>query len=217
VKEFSRSLDILSWRYKTPTTTFRAISLLMLNLRQEMVIESRGAFQKFSLPELANMDGNPSSPERSLVLARLLLQPIYREEGALWESLRAQRDVVGHYFRQIGQEVVIDEAEGYAFLRQIETDGGDAVPRIGRRQSLGYTATLLLVCLREELARFEASPGDSTRLVRTRQELRELVSQFLRETNNQVRDVRTIDTATMVRESRRRLMPCEHSLYLLGC
>lgn len=141
------------------------------------------------------MDGNPTSPERSLVLARLLLQPIYREEGTPWELLRAQREAVGHYFRQIGQEVVIDEAEGYAFLRQIETDGNDAVPRIGRRQSLGYTATLLLVCLREELARFEASPDDSTRLVRTRQELRDLVTQFIRETNNQIRDIRTIDAA----------------------
>jgi hypothetical protein len=141
------------------------------------------------------MEMQASSSEQSLVLARLLLQPIYREDGSLWESVRAQRDMIAHYFRQIGQEVVIDEAEGYAFLRQIETEGSDIIPRIGRRQSLGYTSTLLLVCLREELARFEASPGDSTRLVRTRQELRDLVSQFLRETNNQIRDVRTIDTA----------------------
>lgn len=138
---------------------------------------------------------SPTTPDRSLVLARLLLQPIYREDGVLWETVRAQRDAVGHYFRQIGQEVIIDEAEGYAFLRQIETEGGDGVPRIGRRQSLGYIATLLLVCLREDLARFEASPGDSTRLVRTRQELRELVGQFVRETNNQVRDLRTVDAA----------------------
>src|SRR5947208_3505192 len=108
------------------------------------------------------MEMHTSFPEQSQVLARLLLQPIYREDAALWESVRAQRDTIGHYFRQIGQEVVIDEAEGYAFLRQIETEGGDTIPRIGRRQSLGYTATLLLVCLREELARFEASPGDST-------------------------------------------------------
>jgi hypothetical protein len=49
--------------------------------------------------------------------------------------------------------------------------------------------------LREELARFDAAAGDSTRLVLTRQQLRELVSQFVRETNNQIRDVRTIDTA----------------------
>ena len=141
------------------------------------------------------MEANTTFPERNFVLARLLLQPIYREDGSLWEALRAERDAITYYFRQIGQELVIDEAEGYAFLRQIETEGGEVVPRVGRRQSLGYTATLLLVCLREELARFDAAPGDSTRLVRTRQELREMVSQFLRETNNQIRDVRTIDGA----------------------
>jgi hypothetical protein len=134
-------------------------------------------------------------PPRSFVLARLLLEPIYREDESLWEALRGERDAIAHYFRQIGQEVVIDDAEGYAFLRQMEVDGGEPVPRIGRRQSLGYTATLLLVCLREELARFDAAAGDSTRLVLTRQQLRELVSQFVRETNNQIRDVRRIDTA----------------------
>jgi Domain of unknown function (DUF4194) len=133
--------------------------------------------------------------ERSFVLAHLLLAPIYREDGSLWESLRTERDGIAHYFRQIGQEVVIDEAEGYAFLRQIEVDGEESVPRVGRRHSLGYTATLLLVCLREELARFEAAQDDSTRLVLTRQQVRELVGQFLPESNNQIRDVRTIDTA----------------------
>jgi hypothetical protein len=141
------------------------------------------------------METNSTFSPRSFVLARLLLQPLYREDGSAWETLRAEREAVAHYFRQIGQEVVIDEAEGYAFLRQIETEGGDTVPRVGRRQSLGYTATLLLVCLREELARFDASPDESTRLVFTRQQLRDLVGQFLRDTNNQIRDVRAIDGA----------------------
>ena len=57
---------------------------------------------------------------KSFVLARLLVQPVYREDGALWDTLRAERDSITHYFRQIGQEVVVDEAEGYAFLRQKE-------------------------------------------------------------------------------------------------
>ena len=134
-------------------------------------------------------------PPRSFVLAQLLLAPIYREDRDLWEVLRSECDQVAHYFRQIGQELVIDEAEGYAFLRQIELDGVERIPRVERRQPLGYTATLLLVCLREEIASFDAAPDESTRLIRTRQQLRDLVGQFLRETNNQVRDVRTIDGA----------------------
>lgn len=141
------------------------------------------------------MDTQAGFCQKSFVLARLLVQPIYREDGSIWDTLRAERDSVIHYFRQIGQDVVIDEAEGYAFLRQIEAEGGETLPRVGRRQSLGYTATVLLVCLREELARFDAAPGDSTRLVLTRQQLRELVHQFRRETNDQTRDVRTIDGA----------------------
>lgn len=134
-------------------------------------------------------------PDRSFLLARLLLEPLYREDDALWHVLLAERDHVERYFRQIGQDVVIDDSEGYAFIRQIESEGGDRVPRVSRRQPLGYTATLLLVCLREELARFDAAQDSSTRLVLTRPQLRELVGQFLRETNNQVRDARALDAA----------------------
>jgi hypothetical protein len=132
---------------------------------------------------------------RSFALGQLLMGPVYFEERQTWETIRIERDYIARYFRQIGQELVVDEAEGYAFLRQIEPEGEERVPRIGRRQVLGYTATLLLVCLREELARFDAAPGDSTRLVLTKQQLREIVLQFLRESNNQVRDVRTVDAA----------------------
>ena len=141
------------------------------------------------------MTAHNSFSDQSFVLARLLLQPVYREDGPLWETLRQQRDVIAHYFRQIGQELIIDEGEGYAFIRQIEAEDGERVPRVARRQALGYTATLLLVCLREELVRFDAAPTESTRLVRTREQLRELVGQFLRETNNQIRDTRMIDAA----------------------
>ena len=83
---------------------------------------------------------------------------------------------------------MIDEAEGYAFLRQIESEEGERVPRIGTSQPLGYAATLLLVCLREELARFDTQPSASTRLVLTRHQMREMVGQFLRETNDETRE-----------------------------
>lgn len=132
---------------------------------------------------------------RSFALTQLFIGPVYIEDIQVWETIRAERDYIARYFRQIGQALIIDEAEGYAFIRQIEPDGEERVPRIGRRQALGYTATILLVCLREELASFDAAPGDSTRLVLTRQQLRALVLQFLRETNNQIRDMRTVDGA----------------------
>ena len=132
---------------------------------------------------------------RAFALAQLFVAPVYVEDIQVWETIRAERDYLTRYFRQIGQELIVDEAEGYAFIRQIELDGEERVPRIGRRQTIGYTATILLVCLREELARFDAAPGESTRLVLTRQQLRELVLQFVKESNNQIRDMRTVDSA----------------------
>lgn len=131
----------------------------------------------------------------SFILVRLLREPIYREEKDAWEVLRAQQEKVRHYFHQIGQELVMDEAEGYAFLRQLEVEGVDRIPRLNRRMPLTYQATLLLVCLREEFCRFDTTSPDASRLVKTRGELQDLVSAFLPESTNQVRDLGKIDTA----------------------
>lgn len=141
------------------------------------------------------MQDNSEFGPRTFALAQLFVGPVYAEDIQVWETIRAEKNYLAHYFRQIGQDLIVDESEGYAFIRQIEPEGEERVPRIGRRQVLGYTATILLVCLREELARFDAAPGDSTRLVLTRQQLRELVLQFVKESNNQIRDVRTVDSA----------------------
>ena len=137
----------------------------------------------------------PSFPQASFVKAKLFREPIYREDGELWLTVRAQQDEIRHYFRQIGQELVLDEGEGYAFIRQLEIEGEERVPRLVQRHPLSYLATLLAVCLREEFLRFDASPGDSTRLVKTRDELRNLITDFLRDSTNQVRDVARLDRA----------------------
>jgi Domain of unknown function (DUF4194) len=131
----------------------------------------------------------------SFVLVELLRDPIYREDAEMWETLRTQQEKVRHYFHQIGQELVMDEAEGYAFLRQLECDGVDRIPKLAQRRPLNYHTTLLLVCLREEFCRFDTTAPDATRLVKTRGELQNLVIAFLPETSNQVRDLGKVDTA----------------------
>lgn len=138
---------------------------------------------------------NAAFSPSSFVKAKLLREPIYREDSNLWTTLRAQQEEIRSYFRQIGQELVLDEGEGFAFIRQLELESDDPVPRLVQKRPLSYHATLLLVCLREELLRFDASAGDSTRLVKTRAELHNLVSAFVPESNNQVRDLRTLDNA----------------------
>lgn len=142
------------------------------------------------------MSSNPPVfPPASFVKTKLFREPIYREDAELWLTLRGQQDEIRHYFRQIGQELVVDEGEGYAFIRQLEIEGEERVPRLVQRHPMSYWATLLVACLREELLRFDAAPGDSTRLVMSRDELRNLILDFLRDSTNQVRDVARLDRA----------------------
>jgi hypothetical protein len=95
----------------------------------------------------------------------------------------------------VAQKLVVDEAEGYAFLFQIEPEDQEKLPRLAQRRRLGYEATLLLVCLRAELDRFERSPGESATLVLSRDQLRELAEDLLRQTSDEKRDRRSLDAA----------------------
>lgn len=142
------------------------------------------------------MDETPLQfPPTAFAKAHLLGGPLYLEDAPLWETLLRDQDEIGGYFRQIGLELVVDEAEGFAFLRQLEPRADERVPRLIRRQKLTYGATLLLVCLRDELNRFDTQTADQTVLRRTRRELQELVGGFLRESNNQVRDLKAVDAS----------------------
>jgi Domain of unknown function (DUF4194) len=141
-------------------------------------------------------DLSSNFPSVSFVKAKLLREPIYREDGELWLTVHGPlQGEIRHYFRQIGQELVVDEGEGYAFIRQLEIEGEERIPRLVQRRALSYLATLLLTALREEFLRFDSSASDSTRLVKTRDELRNLVFDFLPETTNQVRDTAKVDAA----------------------
>jgi len=134
--------------------------------------------------------------EAAFVKTRLFRDPMYRADDAeLWAVLRSHLDEVRGFFRQVGQEIVFDEGEGYAFIRQIEPQGEERVPRLVQKRPLNYETTLLLVFLREELDRFESSGTDSTRLVRSREQLRSLVAPYLRETTDRARDRDKLDEA----------------------
>ncbi len=62
---------------------------------------------------------------------------------------------------------MLDEAEGYAFLRSRQDEDEDAqavMPRLVVRRQLSYPVSLLLALLRKKLAEFDAGGGD-TRLI----------------------------------------------------
>lgn len=132
-----------------------------------------------------------SSPLSS-VLIQLLKGVVYRDtHESVWAALLAQRHQVSDYLVLLGLAVIVDEAEGYAYLRTVETD--DEQPRLISRRALSFPVSLLLALLRRRLAEFDASSSE-TRLVLSRAQIAEMLRLFLPESSNEVRLLAQIDT-----------------------
>ena len=118
-----------------------------------------------------------------------------------WAALLQLQARVRDYVSVLNLELVLDEAEGYAFLRsrrELEEEASaneraKPLPRLIARRPLSYAVSLLLALLRKKLAEFDAKGGD-TRLVLSRDEIVELVRVFLPEGPNEARFVDQIET-----------------------
>lgn len=133
----------------------------------------------------------------SAILVPLLKGVIYHEaDAALWRALLRLQARVRDYVQVLGLELVLDEAEGYAFLRSRPESPDPAAARLPRlipRRPLSFRVSLLLALLRKKLAEFDATGGD-TRLVLSREELVELLRVFLPEGSNEARLINEVDT-----------------------
>lgn len=133
----------------------------------------------------------------SPLLISLLKGVLYREDDPpLWQSLTDQQVAVRDYIQVLGLELILDEAEGYAYLRQRQEDRDNdrgSLPRLIPRRQLSYPVSLLLALLRKRLAEFDASSGDA-RLILSRDQLVELLRLFLPEGTNEARLIDRIDS-----------------------
>lgn len=141
------------------------------------------------------MNEERSTPELSRPLVALMKGVTHRDaDEALWQALLQVQSQVRDYVAVLGLELVLDEAEGYAYLHQRPPALGEPeLPRLVPRRPLGYHVSLLLVALRKRLAEFDAKSGD-TRLVVGRDELVELVRVLLPESVNDARFLDRMDT-----------------------
>lgn len=139
--------------------------------------------------------GTPQ-PDLTSVVVPLLKGVIYREEDAAqWAAMLQLQSRVRDHVAVMALDLVVDEAEGYAFLRSRPQadDGASPLPRLVRRQPLSFQVSLLLALLRKKLAEFDASGGD-TRLILTRSAVVELVRVFLPAGSNESRLIDQIET-----------------------
>jgi hypothetical protein len=124
---------------------------------------------------------------------------VYRDtHEKAWRQLLQLQPQVRDYVAVMGLTVVIDEAEGYAFLRSRPEDAdagddGSGPLRLIARRSLSFHVSLLLALLRKKLAESDASNGD-TRLMLSREQIIEMVRLFMPASSNEARLVDQIDS-----------------------
>ncbi|MGB6578775.1 MAG: DUF4194 domain-containing protein [Streptosporangiaceae bacterium] len=139
-------------------------------------------------------------PDLSLTVTQLMKGVVYRDtHERAWRHLLQLQPQVRDYVAVLGLQVVVDEAEGYAFCRQRppdeardDTDPENPLPRLIPRRPLSFHVSLLLALLRKKLAEFDAQGGD-TRLMLSRDQIAEMMRVFLPPTSNEVRLADKID------------------------
>ncbi len=124
-----------------------------------------------------------------------LLRGVVYGEGdpPLWQAMMHWQSRIRDEGALIGLELVLDEPEGYAYLRQRQqVEGEPELPRLIPKRQLGFPVSLLLALLRKKLAESDAKGGDS-RLILSRDDIAELMKVFLPPSANEAKLLDKLD------------------------
>lgn len=128
------------------------------------------------------------------VFVKLLKGPVEYVEKPAWEKLLQHKAELMTFLQQLGLVLVLDEQDGYAYIKHAVTDEEEAteVSWIQRRP-LSYDESVMLVLLREMMADFEVGEATTRELVKKRREIKEYAELFFRENASRVRFLKEID------------------------
>lgn len=124
---------------------------------------------------------------------KLLKGVVFRDDDPrLWQRLLELQPHIRDYVAVLDLTLMLDEAEGYAWLTSREDDEERSLPRLMGRRPLSFPVSLLIALLRRKLAEADTQGGEP-RLILDRDEIVHLIRTFLPETTNEARLVDRID------------------------
>lgn len=133
----------------------------------------------------------------SHILVALLKGVVYSHNEKVWdELLKPENEAdVKKYFSDINLELIIDKSEGYAYLKQRQSeDDEEEAPKLIERRQLNFHVSLLCLLLRKHLIENDRE-GESTKAILTREEIIQLVKPFYKETTNEANQQKQIEAA----------------------
>ncbi|MBU0674027.1 MAG: DUF4194 domain-containing protein [Proteobacteria bacterium] len=139
-------------------------------------------------------ENDPQPDALAKVIITLLKGVVYQEsDPKLWQHLLNLQTRVRDYVAVLGLALLLDEAEGYAWLRTAEPEEDTPpLPRLVGRRPLSYPVSLIIALLRRKLAESDAGGGD-TRLILSRDDIVEMARTFLPSGSNEAKIIDKID------------------------
>ena len=137
----------------------------------------------------------PQPIDISLALIALMKGVVFRQDDErLFQQLDEGQIAIRDYVRVLGLELVIDDSEGYAWLKPREPEEGQTpLPRLVGRRRLSYPVSLIIALLRKKMAESDAA-GQDTRLILSVEDIADMVKVFLPSGSNEARFLDKINT-----------------------
>lgn len=137
------------------------------------------------------------TPEEHAVAStviELMRGVVYQESHeSAWQTIGRHGGRIRDHFATLGVDVIVDDAEGYAYLKtKPETEGEEPLPRLVRRRTLTHPQSILLVLLRKRLVEFETA-GTGGKMVLGRDQIIDELRTFLPEATKESRIVDNVD------------------------
>ena len=105
------------------------------------------------------------------VFIKLLKGPIDYTDKSIWEKLLQYKADLTKFLRQIGLVMVLNEDDGYAYIKHLQLDEENNISWIQRR-ALTYEESIMLVLLREMMSDFETGEATVRELIKKRREIK---------------------------------------------
>jgi len=136
---------------------------------------------------------NPNIANYAKSAVRLLQGPVFEDQQEIWNEVIKYRVELTQYFEKIAVSVIIDNRDGYAYLKQLELDDSGLTIGLIRRMPLTYDLTLVCVLLREWLQEFESDDLETINLYITPKEFRDRLEMFFKEKANELKFIRELN------------------------
>lgn len=127
------------------------------------------------------------------VFVKLLKGPLEYLEKSTWEKLVQYRAELTAFLQQLGLTLVLDEQDGYAYIKHSVTEEDTTGVSWAQRRSLTYDESVMLVLLRDMMAEFEVGEATHRELIKKRREIKEYAELFFKENASRVKMLKDID------------------------